>query len=225
MKKKMISLLKKYAFPGVISIIVICYQAILYFFAKFTPFSIHVIGSSIDRKIPLIPIFIIPYVLWYLFLVVVPCLLYTQNKKDFYQYILANILVDTIATIIFVIYPTLLIRPEIEVNNLFTWILNLIYWGDTPALNCFPSVHCANCFVAIFIMIKGNKIKKKDRLFTCLFAVLIIFSTLFVKQHALIDVVGAFILSFIAVLFVKKTNLSDTLENKVETKKLEKIKF
>ncbi len=218
MKDKFNLLVRKYIFPCSISLIVIAYQAILYFLAKFTPFQEHVIGSSIDSKIPFIPIFIIPYVLWYLFLVVVPCLLYTQNKKDFYKYITANILVDTVATIIFIVYPTLLIRPEIQVDGIFTWLVSFIYWGDTPALNCFPSIHCANCFVAIYIMLKGNKVKNKDRIFTILFGLLIIISTLFIKQHALIDVVGALFLSTLIVFIVEEFHLENFLEKNLEKK-------
>ena len=69
MKEKTIEIVKKYAYPFTISLIVIAYQAIIYFLAKFTPFQEHIIGSTLDSKIPFIPIFIIPYVLWYLFLV------------------------------------------------------------------------------------------------------------------------------------------------------------
>lgn len=218
MKEKTIEIVKKYAYPFTISLIVIAYQAIIYFLAKFTPFQEHIIGSTLDSKIPFIPIFIIPYVLWYLFLVVVPCVLYSQDKKTFYQYITTNILVDTVATIIFIFYPTLLIRPEIAVDSVSTWIVNLIYWGDTPALNCFPSVHCANCFVAIFITAKSNKIRNKDRFFTILFGILIIFSTLFVKQHAVIDVVGALFLATFIVFVVKEFHLETFLEKRLEKK-------
>jgi len=218
MKEKTIEIVKKYAYPFTISMIVIAYQAIIYFLAKFTPFQEHIIGSTLDSKIPFIPIFIITYVLWYLFLVVVPCVLYSQDKKTFYQYITTNILVDTVATIIFIFYPTLLIRPEIAVDSVSTWIVNLIYWGDTPALNCFPSVHCANCFVAIFIMAKSNKIRNKGRFFTILFGILIIFSTLFVKQHAVIDVVGALFLATFIVFVVKEFHLETFLEKRLEKK-------
>ncbi len=144
--------------------------------------------------------------------------MYSQDKKTFYQYITTNILVDTVATIIFIFYPTLLIRPEIAVDSVSTWIVNLIYWGDTPALNCFPSVHCANCFVAIFIMAKSNKIRNKGRFFTILFGILIIFSTLFVKQHAVIDVVGALFLATFIVFVVKEFHLETFLEKRLEKK-------
>lgn len=219
MKKKIELLISKYKFPFLLSLSVILYQAIAYFFAKFTPMERHLIGSAIDGKIPFLPIFIIPYILWYLFLVVVPCILYEKDKKTFYWYLVSNFLVDTIATIIFVFYPTYLIRPEIQVDSIFTWLVNLIYWGDTPALNCFPSIHCANCFVALFIMIKGNKIKKEYRFTTILFSLLIIASTLFVKQHVIVDVVGAFILALLITILVKTLNIHIYIQKKIERKR------
>lgn len=219
MKNKINHFVKKYWFPASLSLGVIIYQALFYFLAKFTPVEPHIVGGSIDNSIPFVPIFIIPYVLWYLFLVVVPCMLYHQDKKSFYWYLVTNFLVDTVATIIFVFYPTLLIRPEIHVNGIFTWLTNLIYLGDTPALNCFPSIHCANCFVALFIMIKGNKVKNYQRFTTSIFALLIIASTLLIKQHVVIDVVGAFILALIMIILVKLTSLSNWVEKRSERKR------
>lgn len=216
MKEKIKLLIKRFWFPITLSLIVVVYQAIAYFFAKFTPVSAHLIGGKIDNAIPFLPIFIVPYILWYVFLIVVPCILYDQDKKTFYWYLVTNFLVDTIATIIFICYPTLLIRPEIEVSGIFTWLVNLIYWGDTPALNCFPSIHCASCFIAIFIMIKSNKIRKKERFTTSIFALLIIVSTLFIKQHAVIDVVGAFVLALVTVVLVKFTSFHLYIEKWIE---------
>lgn len=222
MGEKIKLLIKKYSFPFIVSLSVIIYQAVAYFLAKFTPMERHLVGDVIDSKIPFLSIFIVPYILWYLFLVVVPCILYEQDRKSFYWYLVSNFIVDTVATIIFIFYPTLLVRPEISVDSVFTWLVNLIYWGDTPALNCFPSIHCANCFVAIFIMIKGNKIKKQHRFTTSIFALLIIASTLFIKQHVVIDVVGAFVLALIVVMIVKGTSFHSYIEAYIE--KLKKRK-
>ncbi len=219
MKEKIILLMNKYKFPIILSLIAVIYQAIFYYFAKFTPIEPHIIGSEIDSLIPFLPVFIVPYILWYLFLIVVPCILYEQDRNTFYWYLVTNFLVDTVATIIFILYPTLLIRPDLSINGIFTWLISIIYWGDTPALNCFPSIHCASCFVSIFIMIKSNKIKSQHRFTTSIFAALIILSTLFIKQHAVIDVVGAFVLAFIMLVLVKRTSLHTYIENKMERKR------
>lgn len=210
------AIVKKFWFPAILSLMIVTYQAIAYFLAKFTPIEAHLVGNQIDYAIPFLPIFIVPYILWYLFLIVVPCILYDQDKKTFYWYSVANFLVDTIATIIFICYPTLLIRPEIEVSGIFTWLVSLIYWGDTPALNCFPSIHCASCFVSIFIMLQSNKIKKRCRFTTSIFAFIIIVSTVFIKQHVIIDVIGAFVLALMVVIIVKTTSLHCYVESYIE---------
>lgn len=219
MKQKIGEIVKKNLFPFTLSLSLVIYQAIAYFLAKFTPIEPHIVGGTIDTKIPFLSIFIIPYVLWYLFLVVVPCILYHQDKKSFYWYLVTNFLVDTVATIAFIFYPTLLIRPELHVHNISTWLVNLIYWGDTPALNCFPSIHCASCFVALFIMIKSNKIEKKYRFTTSIFSLLIIASTLFIKQHVVIDVIGAFVLAVLMLILVKVTSLPTRIEKIIERKR------
>lgn len=219
MRVNFMPVIKKYYFPIIFSLIITLYQAFIYFMAKFTPFPVHAVGGQIDNIIPFLPVFIIPYVLWYLFLVMVPCVLYENDKSDFYWYITSTILINTVAVLIFVFYPTILIRPNFVVDNIFTWLLNIIYMEDTPALNCFPSIHCASCFSVIFIMLKGNKIKKSCKAFWIFSSVIIILSTLFIKQHALIDVVGAFFVSLLIVYFVKKTTIYLVVKQKVEARR------
>ena len=67
MKQKIIGIVNKYWFPVTVSLALVIFQALAYFLAKFTPIEAHLVGNSIDKAIPFIPIFIIPYVLWYLF--------------------------------------------------------------------------------------------------------------------------------------------------------------
>ena len=51
---------------------------------------IHIIHSLADDKIPFCPYFIIPYVMWYFFLIgtVVYFVLFCPGKKEYYQYLI-----------------------------------------------------------------------------------------------------------------------------------------
>ena len=65
---------------------------------------IHIIHSLADDRIPFCPYFIIPYVLWYFFLIgtIVYFALFCSSKKEYYQYI------GTLAVGMTLIYPGLL---------------------------------------------------------------------------------------------------------------------
>lgn len=94
----------------------------------------------------------------------------------------------------FVILPTTNIRPS-EVGTGLSGVLMSFMQGIDAPTNLFPSIHCLVswfCFAAI----RGNdKIPKWYRVLSGVFAVLVCASTQFTKQHYLIDVLGAVVIS------------------------------
>ena len=99
----------------------------------------------------------------------------------------------------FLIYPTIIVRPEIEIKGFTDLILYLTYYFDTPAVNCVPSVHCLFCFISIYYVTLNKKIKTQIKVPIITYLILIILSTLFIKQHLLIDVVVASIYTIISI--------------------------
>lgn len=196
--------LKKINFK-VIGIIVslILFESIFYLLAKLTPFNVLVLGNNIDNQLPFISEFIYFYIYWYLLLFLIPYVVYLKNENLFYKYISIFIFCVIISTIIFFLLPTTLERPEIIVNDLDTFILNLIYSMDNPALNCFPSMHCAICFLFIYISYFLEDLKWYYKTFFVVSSILVIVSTLLIKQHVIIDVIGAFILCFLSIIFTQ----------------------
>lgn len=218
MKEKIEKIMIDYRVPCLLIVLELIYQGLLYYFVKITPFSARIVGGGIDTSIPFIPVWVVFYVIWYPLLILTPCFLYHQDRKTYYLYLISKIIIDTIATFIFFFYPTLLIRPEFEITGIFTWVLSIVYWLDNPAMNCFPSIHCTTCFTIIFILLKSSEIKKKYRTVGIVISILIILSTLLVKQHALIDVIGAFFLSLAILWLVYKGKIHLYIQNKIEKK-------
>ena len=117
--------------------------------------------------------------------------------------LIATMVISTImAHITFIIYPSMVLRPDINVTGLTSWILDFTYKTDTPAINCLPSMHCIYCFVTSYYIIKCKNMNIKKRIPIVIFSALIVLSTLFVKQHILEDVILAFIYVTIAVIVV-----------------------
>jgi membrane-associated phospholipid phosphatase len=80
-----------------------------------------------------------------------------------------------------------------EVTGLSTWLLSKIWSADTNT-NVFPSMHVIGAIGAV-IGAFDSGIFKKWRWVILVFALLICASTVFVKQHAVLDTVGALALA------------------------------
>ena len=111
----------------------------------------------------------------------------------------------TICYIIYIAYPTIIVRPEInnnEMDIITAFILKVTYYFDNPAINCFPSIHCLFCFQIMFTTLIIKNINPKNKAIIIIVALLITVSTLLVKQHYLYDMLSALILCIITNLIV-----------------------
>lgn len=178
-------------------------QSLLYLLAKNINTNYVIVGNDIDNHIPFISYSIIPYAGWYILLFVAPLIFYKSDKTLFIKYTISYLLISVLADIIFIMYPTYIIRPVLANDNIINEIINLIYKIDTPALNCLPSLHCAVAFTWVIYFIKCDKLNKYLKLFLILFSLLVIPCTLFIKQHVFIDAVLGVLLSIIVMILLK----------------------
>ncbi len=171
-------------------------QASIYFLSKFTPIKDHLIGNSIDYKIPFIPLFGLIYVSWFLAIIIVPLVLSKYNKNELKKHYWNVTIAIAVCALFYLFYPTTAnIRPDFQVKGLFTLTCYLVYFFDGPMANLFPSMHCLMCFYYIYYVLFNKEINKRWRIGIFIWSVLIILSTLFVKQHVVIDVLGALVFS------------------------------
>lgn len=164
---------------------------------------IHIIHSLADDKIPFCPYFIIPYVIWYFFLIgtIIYFALFCPSKKEYYQYLGMIGLGMTLFLLISYVYPNgQQLRPDLTEagNGIFINIVRFLYSIDTPT-NIFPSMHVFNA-VASCIALYQNERCRKNRIFTVgqiILTVSIVLSTMFLKQHSVDDVMTALILNIV----------------------------
>lgn len=178
-------------------------QVIIYFITKLFLNNEFVLNNLLDDQIPFVPYFIYFYISWYILLFLVPMIYMKYDKKTLKKYTYTNFISVLVCGIIFIIFPTTINRPNIEVTSITTWLVNTIYYFDTPAVNCLPSIHSLICFIFILCNIKAN-IKTSYKCIIDILSVLIILSTLFIKQHVIYDVLSAFIVSSITYIIVTK---------------------
>lgn len=168
----------------------------------------HVIHTALDDKIPFLEIFIVPYLLWFGFMAVTAFYFFFTDKYDFYRMAVFTITGMTIFLVISTIYPNgQMLRPTVFTrDNIFVDLVKQLYKTDTPT-NIFPSIHVYNS-LGVYLAVKNSDRLKHNYLIqntTFILAVLIILSTMFLKQHSVIDVIGAGFAAVIVYHFVYVT--------------------
>lgn len=143
--------------------------------------------TDLDRLTPFVPAFGVPYVLWYLFIPAVLIGLAFKNKAVYYQTLFALCGGLAVSYLVYALFQTTVPRPDLAAETgLFNRLVRWVYQHDQP-YNCFPSIHV----LTSFLMLRGAKaFNRRVSLAVTVMSVLIIASTLFVKQHVLADVVG-----------------------------------
>ena len=162
----------------------------------------HYIHSSIDDSIPFCEYFIIPYYLWFAFIFVSVGLFIIYDFEGFKKLAWFLALGMTAFIIICYFWPNALqLRPsaaDLSKNNICAKIVRYLYKTDTPT-NVFPSIHVYNTLCVETAILK-SRLRKKHPLvtvFVVILSILIIAATVFLKQHSIIDVIGAFGMAFL----------------------------
>lgn len=157
----------------------------------------HVIYMPLDDKIPFLEYFVIPYFLWFVYVAAVFLYLFFKNKREFYQYCAFLFTGMTLFLIISTIWPNgHLLRPtEFERENLFTTLVQFLYQADTST-NIFPSIHVFNSIGAHMAVINNESLRKNPLVHygSLLLMVSIILSTVFLKQHSMLDLIAGVLL-------------------------------
>ena len=153
----------------------------------------HAVHCALDDMIPLCEYFLIPYLLW--FAALAGILVYTLlfDVKSFRRFMWFIILTYSAAMVIYLLYPTCQeLRPaQFLRDNVFTRFLGWFYTFDTNTNVC-PSIHVLGA-VAVWAtawQAKGLSTPARRAAVTVL-AVLICLSTVFLKQHSVLDVLAA----------------------------------
>lgn len=193
-------------------IAMVAFETIMYKLGGLFSSTQYTLSSSLDNNIPFIPEFIYPYIFWYIMIVTVPFLIFIKNPTNFYKYMTSLFITIIISTIIFILFPTTVNRPDIEVENISLWLVNLIYLLDTPSLCCLPSMHCMICFLMIIYSLFTKEFNIYKKGIITILSLLVVASTLFIKQHVIIDALLALIITIITIFFVNKFNLHKYFE-------------
>lgn len=154
----------------------------------------HVPELALDRLVPLQPAWALVYGSLYLFVILLPVFVVRQEEQ-IRRTVLAYLSVWLAAYVCFLLYPTVAPRPEaVDGEGFMVWGLRFLYDADPP-YNCFPSLHVAHSFVSALAC---WRVHRGVGIAATLCAALIGLSTLFTKQHYVLDVVAGVVMAGIA---------------------------
>lgn len=146
----------------------------------------------LDDVIPFCEIFVIPYVFWYVLIVISLLYFMLYNPDSFKKLMTFIIITQIIAVVVYIVFPNRQdLRPEEFVrDNILTKIMGFIYAFDTNTGVC-PSLHVAYSIGIASVWVKEKAVSRGWKAFVVVTAVLISISTAFVKQHSVIDIAAA----------------------------------
>lgn len=203
-RTKVFAFFKKYKHAWVFSYALLYMPWFLYLEEHVTK-HFYVISSRIDNYIPFVEYFIIPYLLWFVFIAAVFLYFFFTDVEGFYKLAKLSFIGMTIFLVISTLMPNgLMLRPYVfPRDNIFTDMVRTLYRADTPT-NVFPSLHVFNSVAACIAINDSAALRKHKKVCmgAYILAALIIMATVFLKQHSVIDVVGAFVMAYALYQFV-----------------------
>ena len=195
----------------------------LYYFSSFVvelcDLKLHNVVSKLDLFFPTLTVFIVPYFIFIIFFFVASYFMGVKDRLLLHRFTTTLIISATIGSLIFLIYPTYVDRDVFNIKNK---ILCFIHAHDVH-VNACPSLHVLVTW-CIWLHFRQLVISKKIKLSVHILTYLIVFSTVLIRQHGLIDIPAAIVIVELVNFLTKKYNLDSKLFNFVETKYFKYIK-
>ncbi|WBW97463.1 phosphatase PAP2 family protein [Oceanirhabdus sp. W0125-5] len=159
----------------------------------------YIMHSQIDDHIPFISGFIVFYVIWYAY--IGWCFIYMgiRSKDEFMRFFKFIFWGTLISYLIYILFPNgQNLRNPLATTDAFSYTINLIRSVDPPT-NVFPSLHVYNSLGVFFAVSSYFRNDKKYFSISVhlILSLLICASTVFIKQHSILDVIASTILAFL----------------------------
>lgn len=150
----------------------------------------YIMHTVLDDRIPFIKGFVVFYVLWFLYVPFGVIFTAAFSKKDFLRLFIFLFGGMAVANTVYMVFPNAQnLRPAITGNDPLSSLIKLIYSKDTPTNVC-PSMHVINAIAVDSALRHSDEFSEKRyrNVISFVFTVLICLSTLFIKQHSVLDV-------------------------------------
>lgn len=169
--------------------------------------------EAIDGLIPIIPIFIIPYVWAYAFWCMTPMVVSKCKFDHFLNHLASYLFACLFGALILIFAPTYMDRvaeglttfPKTDfLHRLMSFWYSLD--GGDLAYNLLPSFHCINSTVCFLATFRRKEIPLWYRIYSLVLTLLIYAATIFVKQHYICDVFAGIAIGVLSYVLCTKLN-------------------
>ena len=175
----------------------------------FTPFLPKI---ALDDRIPIVSVFIIPYIWSYAYWAMGPMAVSKCEKEHFADYMAASLVSCLAGVLVLAFFPTYMDRVA---EGLFVAPANptvfdrlRMFWysldGSETAYNLLPSFHCINSTLCYLGVAGRKEIPVWFRAYSLVTTLLIYASTMYVKQHFFLDIITGVALAVAAYFICKK---------------------
>ncbi|MEC0268153.1 phosphatase PAP2 family protein [Paenibacillus anseongense] len=173
--------------------------------------------TDLDRQIPFVKAFVVPYLSWYGFLLVGFLYLAYKDRRNYYRTLMEFLIGLLICYGIYAIYQTTVPRPELTGSDPLLRLVAWVYRSDQP-FNCFPSTHVLTSYLMMRAYLRTTRVATRYKIIVTAVSLLIIVSTQFVKQHVLLDIVGAVLVAEGVVYAMDRVRRSWLAESRIKVK-------
>lgn len=152
------------------------------------------LSCPLDYRIPFIAVFIVPYLLAFLQWIIGYIVIARQGKEYCKKVMTGEIISKIFVGILFIVFPTVMLREEITGNGIFDKAVAAIYRMDAPT-NLFPSIHCLESYICMKSAIESRNSATGYKVSMIVMSLLVFMSTVFIKQHVIMDLFGAILVA------------------------------
>jgi membrane-associated phospholipid phosphatase len=149
----------------------------------------YTIEIPLDRELPMLPIFVVPYVLFFFYVAAALIYIGIHSKENYYKAIIFLCSGMSLAYFFYMIFPNAqALRPIITQTDFLSQAVKFIYEYDTPTNVC-PSIHVFNTMAVNAVLFNTAPFKNSiiAKSLSTVLAILICLSTIFLKQHSILD--------------------------------------
>ena len=156
--------------------------------------------TPLDRALPVVPIFAIPYVSLIPYIVVSLIAFLFFRVRVYRSAALTMIIVWFISYAFYFFLQSYIARPQITGTDPFSGMIRSIYAADQP-YNDFPSLHTS---LSTIIAVHWWRVDRRIGVPAAIWTGLIVASTVLVKQHYVADVAGGLVLAGLTSVLVMR---------------------
>ncbi|RQS34801.1 inositol phosphorylceramide synthase [Burkholderia sp. Bp8992] len=159
----------------------------------------YVLATAIDARIPFLAWSWFVYVAFFPFVIVLAAY---ARPPAFVAFKEAVLIAFVLGVVCFLLFPEAVPRPDVaEIGNAFVRHRLARMWQLDLAANGFPSLHVAVTCLACRTLVD------RRRIVATAVGLLICVSTLTLKQHTVVDVLGGVVLAMVSAMWVERRSL------------------